>query len=557
MPLREEGMSLRLVADSASLKSGRREVQEWTKQVNELSKRIKTGLGTKEDFARLKEHQQSASQNYKDLQTKLEAYTRQRENYLRQIGEAPTAGLRKVAGIRERDVRGMMRDIAGQQARLGGLGEAAGAGLGGAPAAGGGFRRGVAGALGMARRVPVVGGLLGAAGLAAGIFSATRYAMELDKSTARVALSFARADESAASLSERIKDLGADRGFAPDVRIQAQAAGIAAGGRGMMGVMPQMAEYALKRGMDLPVLAAMMGQGVRGAGAFRPSGVGGFLMRMEGARLAAPDAARMSTQQYMQTVLPFLQGQGKFQAYTGSSEDAVNTLYRGLMRPGISDTGADFINRSIGPMVGALSQAIRAPQGEAAQFFGMRALGLGEAGVSYYDVLRRQEQGLTAGNLQAFVGRARRLAQQYRGGSMEPQQVFALAMRNLTGRNIPLQLGEELYGADLTSDKTLRDSLTKKGKDEFEALIVPPEAQAALDTAERMKEISEKIGDLIDNTLPAIATGLGGIVTAINFWGDFFTGGEQRERGPLLMVKHGQPVYGPAPEKTTTDVEPR
>ena len=138
---------------------------------------------------------------------------------------------------------------------------------------------------------------------------------------------------------------------------------------------------------------------------------------------------------------------------------------------------------------------------------------------------------------------------------MEPQQVFALAMRNLTGRNIPLALGEELYGADLTSDKTLRDSLTKKGKDEFEALIQPPEAEAALETSKHLREIKEKAGDIADNTLRAIAAALGAISLAIDKWGEWFSALGAARPGELVTGMRPNPNTRPG--ETDRDVEPR
>lgn len=521
MPVRDEGIKLRLIADQASLREGTRELQRWSKEVDQLSGKIKKGLGSKEDFDRLTQHQKQASKTFTELQGKLRTLTQERETYLKRISEAPTAGLRQEFRMRERDISRTMRGMERQQERLGGLEARAGVGME-APDAAAAARGGpgaVTGAMRFARRLPLIGGLLTGGAAIMGLKNALAFQRELEESAARTTMAFARMGEDTGLMAKNIREAGGGFGFLRGERLQAAAAGMFAGGPMMQAQMPGIFRLARMRGIDPTMMAAMTGGLARGAGAFAPGDVGGgmdFMARMEGARMTAVNP--LSMQQYLQSVLPFLQQQGKFMPVTQKPEAAFNRLYTTLIkRAGTNVEEQAFINRNIGGVVQGISQAIRAPQGEAAQFFTMRALGLGEEGVSFYDVMRRQQRGLTEENLMRYVGRAKELSK-LRVGGLSPKENFSLGLMNMTQGQVPIEMAERLFDANVTGKSDLMNVLREEGFKSFDELALPPAARESMKAREVLEDIKVDFGKFMMESMPIIIDSLQAVKRATEFW---------------------------------------
>lgn len=505
MPPREEGVSLRFGADIAGLRAGKREVQEWSKEVERLSTMVKKGLAKPEDITRLREFQETAKRGYDALENKLQSYQERREQYLSQVGVAPTAQARLQAMGGAKAAQEVMYQTVKQQQALRQMGAAA-APPGGAGGAGVGGMAG--GALGMARRIPVIGGMLGVAGISGAAIGAYRAFAGVERQAQNVALQFDRSGESLQGMTRWARELGREFKFTADESVRAASAMVTAGGGRMRGPMgAEIMRFARARGIDPGQLGGMVGAMVRG-GALAPGVREEKIMAfMEGARLQT-GRNPLALQQYMQSVLPFLQSEGRFQPYVGRNLVAATSLQSNMVRAaGISEMGPltqeaqrreEFIRRSMPDILQAVSGGIRAPQTPAAQYFMMRTIGgFGDPGVTYMQARRRMERGLTPQNLM-------RLSQRMRGMG---QESFWAAARAAFG--IPIEQAEVLrrgmagfqmgdpQEAIAKAERTILKMEESRKKTPVEALR---------DIDVNLNQINQRVGGvLVENIAPSLA----------------------------------------------------
>lgn len=483
MPIREEGMRLRVLSDVASLRAGKREIQEWSKEIELLSKRIREGLGTKEDLRNLKQYQGFAARAHKEYTNRVKEFQREQEGYEKRAGAGAGAAPRGMFGFGARP---------------------------------GAVTRG----LGMARGIPIVGGMLGMGYLISKLHSALSLQQQLAISASQTAQAFTVMGGQSAIMAEALGKPLPGLGYMRAELIQAGAAMVTAGGGRMAGARDVVARFARARGADITTLAALTGGAAR-AGAFAPGEAGAerFLARMEISRrargMAFDPQSLLSLQQYTQTVVPFLQAQGRFMPSTEKSEAALNRMFTTLMGRAGTIQEQKFVERNIGATAAALSGAIRQPRGAAAEFFTMRALGLGEPGVRYFDVIARQEQGLTEDNLERIHGRAMRVSKLGAGGRTTQQERYAVLMRSYAG--LTIESGKALFGR-LTPEGEISEAELKKVTKEIEEAKLPLEAKAALALKESMDTLNDEMGKILKDLVPALVDLTIAINKSIGFW---------------------------------------
>lgn len=460
MSIRDEGIRLRVLADVASLRSGKRELQEWSREITNLSSKIRQGLGTKEDFRQLKEYQGFVARSHREYLNRLKEYERE----------------------------------TGQRG-------------GGAPQGGPGM---VTRGLRMGQAIPIVGGMLTGGFIASQIMQAARWNIDLAKSASEVSLAFSRSAEDARLIAENIREAGKEVGFLEAESVRASTAMARAGGPLMAGIMQPggyMSRLARAEGIDYSTLTGLVG-GAGGAGAFMPglAGATEFARKTEAARLSAKNF--LTTEQYLNTITPFLQAQGKFAPTTGTSADAFNRLFTGLTGAAGEDPRRErFVARNIGGVSQQISEAIRRPRGETAEFFTLRALGLGR-GRSLYEVRKRQERGMDLDNLRDLVKEAKK-SSELRIGGMSEKESFAQSFNFLTG--MTRTMGEMLHGVDLTTDATLKAGAIKAGlkfDEEGIASIEDPRVTAMRALEKEMEALRKIIGELATEVIPSLVTAL-------------------------------------------------
>ena len=536
MPLREEGVSLRFASDIAGLRAGKKEIQEWSKEVERLSTMVKKGLATPQDITRLREFQETAKRGYDALETKLQSYQERRERYLSQIGVAPTAQARLQAMGGAKAAQEAAYQTIKQQQALRQLGGAA------APPTAPGLMARAGGALGIARGIPVIGGMLGIAGISGAAIGAYRAYAGVERQAQNIAMQFARGGESLERMTRWARTLGREFKFTADESVRAASAMVMAGGGRMQGPMgAEVMRFARARGIDPSELGGLVGAMVRG-GALAP-GVREekTLAFMEGMRLQT-GRNPLALQQYMQSVLPFLQSEGRFRPYVGRNLAAATSLQTSMVKAaGIPEVGPltpgmqqreEFIRRSMPEILQAVSGGIRAPRTPAAQYFMMRNIGrFGEPGVTYMGARRRMQRGLTPENLM-------RLSQRMRGMG---QESFWAAAEAAFGINIEqaetlrlgmagFQVGDPEQVA-AQAERTIRGMRESQKKTSVEALR---------DIDSSLDDMRQRVGGvLVDNIAPHLAT----IASAADKVVEMLT---REAEGPELEVigtYRGRPIY--------------
>lgn len=499
MPLREEGVSLRFGADIAGLRAGKREIQEWSKEVERLSTLVKKGLATPQDISRLRDFQDTAKRGYDALETKLQSYQERREQYLSQVGVAPTAQARLRAMGGAKAAQEVQYQAVRQQEALRRLGEAAAPPAPPAPGRGGA----ITGALGMARRIPGVGAALTGAGMAAMAFAGGRRAyqeyVDIEISATNTALAYQRGIVSVKAMTQEMRALGREASFTQKQSVEAARALTAAGGGAMMRgpVGREAMQWARYRGIAPEQLLGLTGAFGR-VGAVTPTDQR-FMATVEGFRLQS-GRNPLALQQYMQTVLPFLQSEGRFQPFTQKSIIAFGGL-QAAMRPRAEFAGGaltpeqqrreEFIRRNMPGIAMGLAQGIRAPQGPAAQFAVMRAMGLGEPGVSFYEVRRRMQMGLTPENIRRVMGGFRGAGQEEFGFAMETMFGLSFEQAEALRKAVRRPGFEGQFNAEEARKlgaKTLRDLKEKLGATDVEKLF---------DIEAELSDMRRKIGEHI------------------------------------------------------------
>jgi hypothetical protein len=506
MPLREEGVSLRFASDIAGLRAGKREVQEWSKEVERLSTLVKRGLAKPEDINRLREFQETAKRGYDALETKLQSYQERRERYLSQVGVAPTAAARLQAMGGARGAQEVQYQIAKQQQELQRLGAAA------APPTAPGMSVGgvVGGAAGMARRIPVIGGMLGIAGMAGYAIGAYRAFGAVERQAQNIALQFDRSGDNLQGMTRWARELGREFKFTADESVRAATAMMAVGGGRMAGPMgAEVMRFARARGVDPGQLGGLVGAMVRG-GALAPGVREEKIMAfMESARLQTGRNPQ-ALQQYMQNILPFLQSEGRFQPFVGRNLVAATSLQSSMVRAaGIPEMGPltqeaqgreEFIRRSMPGILSAVSGGMRDPQSPAAQYFMMRTIGgFGDPGVTYMQARRRMQRGLTPENLV-------RLSQRMRGMG---QETFWAAAQAAFG--IPIEQAEVLRrGMANLVVGTPQDMIMKA-----ERTIAKMEESREMTPAENLRSIDSSLDKIKQQLGEGLVTGISGNIASI------------------------------------------
>lgn len=444
-----EGVSFRLTSDTAGLKRGREELRSWTDEVQRLSQKVKKGVGSEEDFARLRELQNSAKRGYDDLNSRVAKYQEQSEKFIQRGAEATGTGQRQAAFMQARRADAMARDLQRQAETMAKVGR--GAGGAAAPTGGG---AGFGGAMGMAQKIPIIGGLLTVGGAAMALNKAYQVYAELEKSSMNTALNIADANTNLESMSRNIQTAGREFNFTDAASQRAMTAATQTGGVAMMSAENRRAIMRVSRirGIDPALLGGLTGTFQR-AGAIDAGGAKSLLNMIEGIGVQS-GSNRLQTQQFMQNVLPFLQGEGRFQAYTGKALSTYGAMQAAMVRgAGGDQLQEEFIRRNMAGMAGNIAQGIRNPQDPASQFFIMRSLGMGEKGTSLYDVRRRMQEGFTQANVKDVF-------QRFKGAGKEE---FGFSM-------------ERLFGLNFAQSEALRGAMQREGgldaftKSEQEAL---------------------------------------------------------------------------------------
>lgn len=183
-----------------------------------------------------------------------------------------------------------------------------------------------------------------------------------------------------------------------------------------------------------------------------------------------------------------------------------------------------------GQVAAALDKAIRNPGGgEAGQAFMLQAMGFGKpgGGASYYEALRKQEQGVFgAGNLEAMFAESQ---SQYGGG-----QAQILALRQLTGLSIDqLEAVRDVVNSNMSGTEKAEalkkieeeaKSIEEQALDEMKEFGDTTRHMAELqnrsigigdDIKESVEDIQRVINELISEFMPQIAAALRTIADVI------------------------------------------
>lgn len=310
--------------------------------------------------------------------------------------------------------------------------------------------------------------------------------------------------------------------------------------QGPMGA--EVMRFARARGMDPGQLGGTVGAMVRG-GALAPGArEEKILAYMEGMRLQT-GRNPLALQQYMQSVLPFLQSEGRFQPYVGRNLAAATSLQTSMVRAaGIPETGPmtqemqnreEFIRRSMPEILQAVSGGIRGPRTPAAQYFMMRNIGgFGERGVTYMRARRRMEQGLTPRNLM-------RLSQGM--GGMGQESFWAAA--------------QAAFGISIEQAETLRQGMAgfqmgspQEAIAKAERTILKMEESRKKTPVESLRDIDANLdkmrqrigGVLVDNIAPHLATIAGAADKVV----EMLTREAEGSGLEVIGTYRGRPIYG-------------